>query len=153
MDRRSKTCHAINQLGIYIFVIVLFCFLVQDSWTKYQKKVSATISSYIGNGNEIWTLPCLTFCPTSAFKDEQHIVTQEDFDRSKYSLNEIFDETEMLFENFHVNETDTLANGRCFSLTDKRERHSRDFTIIYFKMTIDLLLFVHDSLDDLVNFY
>lgn len=140
------------ECGIYIVGISLFGYLMSDTWTKYKKKSSTMTTSFIGEENALWTLPYLTFCPSSGFKTQKFIRTQEEFEQEAFGLTDIFENMKQLNDNFDVGQLDTLINGRCFTLTDKKRRPARDFTIVNLKKDVDLELYIHETMDELVTF-
>lgn len=135
---------------IYVVCIIWFFYLMGDIWQKYIKKATTFVSSFEGSGDDAWPLPYITLCPTSAFKSRDLLLTQQEYDTGTYSSGDIFYNLTKLTEDFTINETNTVANGKCFTVTDKKQRYAKDFVTVHLKRNIDLDIYFIVSTEDLV---
>jgi hypothetical protein len=94
-----------------------------DAWKKYSDKITSMGSSYKDQDVESKLLPCLTFCPWTAFKEEGFYFDNDMFLRNSFEKEELFSNVTQ-FSNkslFLFQEIKGIFIGRCYMLCYLKE--------------------------------
>ena len=106
----SKAFYGIFKIFSFLLCFGLFLFLMVEVWKKYYDGMTNMGSRFDDQAGAKKNLPCITFCPFSAFKKRGLFFKHEDFIQQTY-------EKEELFYNFHKS---TLSNKTLYLVEEVR---------------------------------
>ena len=121
--KRTKACLSTFKLLSVALCMGLFFYLMIDVWKKYSGKMTSMGSSYTEPIIKSKLLPCLTFCPLSAFKKQGFYFDNDNFIENTFEKEDLFYNITQISDNssYHLEEIRGISIGRCYMLCYLKE--------------------------------